>query len=66
MREYRTYLHIAKNYSISENSAYKTTVWVENTLIKHPYFALPSKRELTKSDNEHKIILVEATKCDTF
>ena len=62
MLEYRTCFHIAKNYGVSESSAYKTTVWVENTLIKHPYFALPSKRELTKSDNEHKIILVEATK----
>ena len=60
MREYRTCLHIAKNYGVSESSAYKTTVWVENTLIKHPYFALPSKRELTVSDNE--LICIEAKK----
>ena len=33
MREYRTCFHIAKNYGVSESSAYKTTVWVENTLI---------------------------------
>ena len=61
MRGYRTCFHIAKNYGVSESSAYKSVVWVENMLIKHLYFALPGKRELTKSDNGHEVILVDAT-----
>ncbi len=41
LREYRTYFHIAKSYGVSESSAYKNVKWVEDTLIKHPDFALP-------------------------
>ena len=40
IREYRTYFHIATNYAISESVAYKIIRWVEDTLIKHPAFAL--------------------------
>ena len=41
IREYRTYFHISKSYSVSESTAYKTVRWIEDTLIKHPDFALP-------------------------
>jgi transcription initiation factor TFIIIB Brf1 subunit/transcription initiation factor TFIIB len=34
LREYRTYLHIGKSYSVSESNAYKIIKWVEDTLIK--------------------------------
>lgn len=60
-REYRTYFHIGQSYGISESSAYKATRWVEDTLIKHPSFSLPSKRELLKSDNDIEVILIDAT-----
>jgi DDE superfamily endonuclease len=43
IREYRTYFHISQSYSVSESNAYKTVRWVEDTLIKHPDFALPEK-----------------------
>lgn len=33
IREYRTYFHIAKSYGVSESSAYKTSRWVEDTLV---------------------------------
>lgn len=46
LREYRTYFHIGQNYGISESSAYKTIKWVEDTLIKHPNFALPEHKAL--------------------
>ena len=59
LREYRTYFHIGKNYGISESSAYKTVKWVEDTLIKHPNFALPGRKDLLK--NNKNIILIDAT-----
>ncbi len=61
MREYRTYFHIGKSYGISESGAYKTVRWVEDTLIKHPDFALPGRKTLVKSDMEYDVILIDAT-----
>lgn len=61
LREYRTYFHISKSYGISESSAYKGIKWVKDTLIKHPDFALPGRKELLKSDTEYEIILIDAT-----
>jgi hypothetical protein len=60
IREYRTYFHISQSYSISESNAYKTVKWVEETLIKHPDFALPGRKALLKSDMEFEIVLVDA------
>ncbi|QYF48981.1 hypothetical protein RHABOEDO_001231 [Candidatus Rhabdochlamydia oedothoracis] len=45
----------------SESTAYKTIKWVEYTLIKHPLFALPGRKELLKSDMEYDVILIDAT-----
>jgi len=59
LREYRTYFHIGNSYGISESSAYKGIKFVENTLVKHPDFALPGRKALLKSDYE--IILIDAT-----
>jgi hypothetical protein len=61
IREYRTYFHIANSYGVSESSAYKTVKWVEDTLIKHPDFALPGRKALVKSDVEYEIVLIDAT-----
>jgi len=61
LREYRTYFHIAKSYGVSESSAYKSIKWVEDTLIKHPNFALPGRKALLKSDMEYEVILIDAT-----
>ncbi len=60
LREYRTYFHTGQSYGVSESSAYKTSRWVENTLIKHPDFALPGRKALEKSDMQYEIILVDA------
>ena len=59
IREYRTYFHIGKSYDISESTVYKTVRWVENTLIKHPVFALPGRKELI--NNNYDTILIDAT-----
>jgi hypothetical protein len=61
MREYRTYFHVASSYGISESSCYRNIQWIENTLIKHPDFALPGKKALLKSDTEYEIVLIDAT-----
>ena len=61
MREYRTYFHISQSYGVSESSAYKAIKWIEDTLIKHPDFALPGRKALLKSDMEYEVILVDAT-----
>lgn len=61
LREYRTYFHISKSYGLSESSAYKTIKWVEDTLIKHPDFALPGRKALLKSDRDYEVVLIDAT-----
>lgn len=61
IREYRTYFHISQSYGISESSAYKNILWVESTLIKHPDFALPGRKELVKGSTEYELILIDAT-----
>lgn len=61
LREYRTYFHVATSYGISESSAYKAIKWIENTLIKHPDFALPGRKALVKSDMEFEVIMIDAT-----
>jgi hypothetical protein len=61
LREYRTYFHIGQSYGISESSAYKAVKWVEDTLIKHPDFALPGRKALLQNDMEYEVILIDAT-----
>ena len=61
IREYRTYFHVSQSYGVSESNTYKTVKWVEDTLIKHPDFALPGRKALLKSDIEYELVLVDAT-----
>jgi hypothetical protein len=61
MREYRTYFHIAQSYGVSESAAYKSIRWVEDTLVKHPDFALPGRKQLLKNEMEYEVILIDAT-----
>ena len=61
IREYRTYFHIGQTYGVSESSAYKTIRWVENTLVRHPDFALPGRKALLKTDTAYEVVLLDAT-----
>jgi len=61
LREYRTYFHVACSYGISESSCYRNIKWIEDTLIKHPDFALPGRKALIKSDMEYEVVLIDAT-----
>ncbi|AIK96715.1 transposase [Candidatus Paracaedibacter acanthamoebae] len=61
LKEYRTYFHISQSYGVSESTAYKAVRWIEDSLIKHPDFALPGRKELLKSDVKYEMVLVDAT-----
>jgi hypothetical protein len=61
IREYRTYLHIATSYGLSESNTFETIKWVENILVKSKEFRLPGRKALLKSDNEFEVILIDAT-----
>jgi hypothetical protein len=61
LREYRTYFHVSQSYGVSESTCYETIKWIENTLIKHPDFALPGRKALLKSDREYEVVLIDAT-----
>ena len=52
--------HIGKSYDLNEITVYKTVRWVEDTLIKHPDFALPRRKGLI-NDNNYDTILINAT-----
>jgi hypothetical protein len=61
IREYRTYFHVSQSHGVSESTAYDTIKWIEDTLIKHPDFALPGRKALLKSDMEYEVVLIDAT-----
>ncbi len=62
LREYRTYFPVSQSDGVSESTCYETIKWIENTLIKHPDFALPGRKALLKSDREYEFVLIDATK----
>ena len=64
-REYRTMQHIAFDYNVAKSRISDAVKRVEDTLIKSGNFTLPSKRELTKSDAEVEIVIVDATEQET-
>jgi len=61
LREYRTYFHIASSYAISESACFRNIRWIEDTLIKHPDFALPGRKALLKSEVAFDVVLVDAS-----
>jgi predicted DNA-binding transcriptional regulator AlpA len=40
IREYQTYFHVNQSYGLSQSTTYDTIKWIEDTLIKHPDWAL--------------------------
>lgn len=60
-REYRTYFHIGQNYKVSESTAYKNIVWIENTLIKSKFFSLPGAKSLAKKKIKDAVLLIDVT-----
>lgn len=61
IREYRTYFHVGSSYGLSESACFRNIRWIEDTLIKHPDFALPGRKALVKSDVDYEVVLIDAT-----
>ncbi|MDE5060895.1 MULTISPECIES: transposase family protein [Wolbachia] len=61
IREYRTYFHIGQSYGMSESNCFKIVKWVEDTLIKHPDFALPGKKDLLNSSVKYEVLVIGGT-----
>ena len=55
-REYRTYVHIAQTYGLSESAVCRTVRAVEDALVRSGEFALPGKKVLTKSDIVFEVV----------
>jgi len=58
-REYRTFLHIAADYGISESQCWRIVTDIENILIQSNAFCLPGKKALTKSNVKWSVVLVD-------
>src|SRR5580658_4964575 len=60
-REYRTMYHIGHAYNISAAAVCRTIQRIENILSKTKEFTLPGKKQLTKSNQEYEVVIVDAT-----
>jgi hypothetical protein len=58
-REYRTFFHIARSWSLHESSVWRTIRRVEDILTKSKAFTLPGKKELQSADHEIEFIVVD-------
>jgi len=61
LREYRTYFHIAKDWSVYESTAFRIIRKVEDVLIKSSIFKLPGEKKLLESEAEPKVIVIDVT-----
>ena len=57
--EYRTFLHIATDYGISESQCWRIINDIENILIQSNSFSLPGKKALIKSNIKWSLVLVD-------
>jgi predicted DNA-binding protein YlxM (UPF0122 family) len=64
-RDYRTMENIAFDYDVSKSRVSDAVKWVEETLILDGKFALPTKRELKKSETEVVIAVIDVTEQET-
>jgi hypothetical protein len=58
-REYRTFLHIAADYGISEAQCWRIVTDLEDMLIQSQAFGLPGKKALTKATVKWSVVLVD-------
>ena len=60
-REYRTFYHIAGDYSMSETQCWRIITKAEKLLIKSGLFHLPGKKKLTGEKIEWEVVLIDAS-----
>ena len=58
-REYRTFMHIAADYGISESQCWRIVTDIENILIQSNAFRLPGKKALVQSNIKWSVVLVD-------
>jgi hypothetical protein len=58
-REYRTFFHLAKSWSLHESSVWRIIRRVEDILTKSKAFTLPGKKKLQLADHEIEFIVVD-------
>jgi hypothetical protein len=58
-REYRSLLHIAADYGISEAQCWRIVTNLEDILIQSQAFCLPGKKALTKATVKWSVVLVD-------
>jgi len=61
LRSYATYFETGVTFGVSESSAQRISVWVEDVLISSGLFSLPGKKVLTEEDSGIEIVLVDVT-----
>ena len=61
LRSYATFFETGVNFGVSESTAHRITVWVENVLIVSGKFALPSKRVLLTKTSKIEVVIVDVT-----
>ena len=59
LREYRTYYHIGQDWKISESSACRIVLKIENILIQSRKFSLPGKKKLLDTSLNEELILMD-------
>ncbi|MCX5773864.1 MAG: IS5 family transposase [Fusobacteria bacterium] len=62
LREYRTLLHIAFEYGVSEATTSRIVKEVEDILVKHTDFRLPGKKVL--SETSYEFVVIDATEIE--
>lgn len=60
-REYRTYFHIAQDWSISEATVCRIVRRVEKALMESGRFRIPGKKHLIKDSQTPKVVLIDVT-----
>src|SRR4051794_2276741 len=58
-REYRSLLHIAADYGVSEAQCWRIVTDLEDILIQSQAFRLPGKKALTKDSVKWSVVLVD-------
>lgn len=60
-REYRSLLHIATTYGVSEPTAWRTIRKIENALLSSGHFRVPGKKILRQTEWQVQVLVVDAT-----
>ena len=58
-RQYRTFMHIATDYGISESQCWRIVTGTEKILIESKSFCLPGKKALTKTPVSWSVVLID-------